>query len=375
VGSYSSSCTGAVDANYTIGYTAGSVTVADATLIIAANNATKIYGTANPTFSGSVTGQLNSDTFTESFSTSAIVSSPVGPYAIVPSVTGTDLADYKQSIANGTLTVTQAASITTIGLSSATITPGQNETITATVASSTTGTPTGAANIFDGATLLATVPLVNGAASYTTASLAPGVAHVISAVYSGDTNFTGSTSSTTTSVTVAPLDFTMTITGPSSATVIPGQSISYQVVVTPMYGSYAGTVNFAIAGLPPGASVTFSPSSIAANGGPQTITVTITAAPAAAASHAPPLPSSTRRAAPLALAFLLIFGIGAMRRRGRAMRRFVCIILLLAGGTVATLATGCGGGFFAQAPKNYSVTITATAGAIQHTTNVTLNVQ
>jgi len=379
VGNYSSSCTGAADANYKIGYTAGSVTVTDATLIIAANNATKIYGTANPTFNGLVTGQLNSDTFTESFSTGAIVSSPVGSYTIVPSVTGTDLADYTQSIVNGELTVTQAASITTIGLSSATITPGQNETITANVASSTTGTPTGSVNIFDGTTLLATVPLSGGTASYTTASLAPGVTHSISAVYSGDTNFTGSNSSTTASVTVAPLDFTMTITGPSSATVIPGQSISYQVTVTPLYGSYAGTVNFAIAGLPPGASVTFSPSSIAANGGPQTITVTITSAPATAANHAPslpsPTPSPTHRSATLALAFLLIFGLGAMRRRGRGLRRLVCIVLLLAGGTAATLATGCGGGFFAQAQQNYTVTITATAGGIQHTTNVTLNVQ
>ncbi len=374
VGNYTSSCSGAVDANYTIGYTAGSVTVGQAVLTIAASNATKTYGTANPAFSGMVTGAVNGDTFTESFSTMAVLSSPVGAYFIVPSATGTDLSDYTQTIVDGTLNVTQAGSVTSVGLSSTSITPGQSETITVTVASSTMGTPTGSASIYDGTTLLATVPLVSGVASYTTAALAPGLTHVIGAVYSGDTNFTGSTSTTSTSVTVAPLDFTMTIAGPSSATVVPGQSVTYQVTVTPLYGSYAGTVNFTVTGLPPGASVTFSPSTIAANGGPQTITVTISAPPATASNHAP---SPTRRAAPLALAFLLLFGLGAVRRRTRAMRRLFAIVLLLAGGAAATLVSGCGGasGFFAQTPQNYNVTITATSTNLQHSVGVTLNVE
>jgi len=142
-----------------------------------------------------------------------------------------------------------------------------------------------------------------------------------------------------------------------------------------MYGSFAGTVNFAIAGLPPGATVTFSPSSIAANGGSQTITVTITAPPTTAANHAPPLPSSTRAAGPIALGFLLIAGIGAIRRRGRALRRLLCIMAFVAAGVATTVVSGCGSGFFAQAPQNYTVTITATAGGLQHTTTVTLNVE
>ncbi len=81
-----------------------------ATLTITANNSTKVYGTVNPAFTGTVTGVENGDSFTESFTTTATVSSPVGSYAIVPSVTGADLADYTQSVTDGTLTVTQAAS-------------------------------------------------------------------------------------------------------------------------------------------------------------------------------------------------------------------------------------------------------------------------
>ena len=151
-------------------------------------------------------------------------------------------------------------------------------------------------------------------ASYSTAALAPGLTHTLTAIYSGDTNFTGSstTASASSTVTVAPLDFTMTLTGPSNLTVVPGQSISYQVTVTPDYGSYAGTVNFAVNGLPPGATVSFSPASIAANGGPQTITVTIHTAPATAMLHREPKPSGAGRAAPFALAFLLLFGAGSI---------------------------------------------------------------
>jgi hypothetical protein len=40
-----------------------------------------------------------------------------------------------------------------------------------------------------------------------------------------------------------------------------------------------------------------------------------------------------------------------------------------------TLLSGCGGGGFAQSPKSYPLTITATSGALQHTTSVTLNEQ
>ena len=42
------------------------------------------YNTANPTFTGTITGAVNGDTFTESFATTAILSSPVGTYPITP---------------------------------------------------------------------------------------------------------------------------------------------------------------------------------------------------------------------------------------------------------------------------------------------------
>ena len=362
------------------GDASGTVTdkIGPATLTVTASSATKVYGTANPTFTGSVSGQQNGDTFVESFTTSATLTSPVNTYAIDPSVTGTNLADYTQSITDGTLIVTKAGSTTTLGTSSTTITPLQSVTFTATEASTTSGTPTGTVSFYDNGTLLGSpVALSAGVAQYSTAALAPGITHTIVATYSGDVNFTGSSNTSTSTVVVEPLDFTVTISGPSSQTIIPGSTITYQVTVTPEFGSYAGTVNFAVSGLPLGATVTFSPTSIAANGGPQTITVTITTAPATAAAHAPSPPSTGRRIAPFALAFLLLFGAGTLRKRGRALQRLLCIVALLIGGAAASFTlSGCGGnGFFAQAPENYNITLTVTAGNLEHTATFTLNVQ
>ncbi len=350
--------------------------IAEATLTIATNNATKVYGTANPAFTGTMTGALNGDNFTETFSTGATLSSAVGAYAIVPSVTGTNLADYTESITNGTLTVTEAATATSLSTNSATITPGQSVTLTAQVASTTSGTPSGSVNFFDNGMLLNAATLTGGTATYTTASLASGITHTITATYSGDTNFTSSSSTSSITVTVAPLDFTMTVVGPASGTVAPGSAISYKLSVTPGFSSYAGTVTFAVSGLPPGATASFSPSSIAADGGPQTITVTIQTAATTAAQHGTPAQAG-RHMTSFALALLLLFGARGLRRNRRAMRRIFCVAVLLAGGAAAAVLSGCGStsGFFAHPPHSYTIAITATSDNLQHTANVTLNLQ
>jgi hypothetical protein len=379
VGSYpiiASNAVGTGLSNYSITYATGStVTVNAATLTITANNASRTYGTANPAFAGTVVGAVNGDSFTESFTTNAVLSSNAGNYAIVPSVAGANLADYQQASTNGTLAVSQAASSTALSVSSASITPGQSVTLTAQASSTTTGTPTGMVSFYDGTSLLGTAPLNAGAAVYSTAALAPGLTHNLGATYGGDINFTPSSAPANTTVSVAPLDFTMTIAGPNSATLIPGSVITYQVTVTPDYGSYAGVVNFTVSGLPPGATATFSPSSIAANGGAQTVTVTIETAPLTAMRHMPSAPSAGSRMAPVALAFLLLIGAGGLRRNGRKLRRMACVALLLLGGAASIVVSGCGGGFYTQSPKSYTVTITAACGSLEHSATVTLNVQ
>jgi outer membrane protein assembly factor BamB len=77
--------------NYQVVVNAGTLTIspAVAVLTVKANNANRAYGAANPTFSGTVTGAQDGDTFTESFATTATAASAMGSYPIVPSVTGT----------------------------------------------------------------------------------------------------------------------------------------------------------------------------------------------------------------------------------------------------------------------------------------------
>jgi hypothetical protein len=294
-----------------------------------------------------------------------------GSYAIAASVNDSNY----QGTAAGTLVIAKAGSNTVLSLSAPSITPGQSVTLTAQVKSVSTGTPAGTVSFYDNGTLLNTAAIAAGSASYATAALSPGTTHTISATYNGDTNFNTSTaSSTATTITVAPLDFTMTSQDASNLTVAPGGSVSYKMTLTPMYGSYAGTVSFAVSGLPPGATSTVSPSTIAANGGPQTVTITIGTAPLTAAKNSSTAGTASRMA-PFALAMLLLVGAGRLRRRARALSRMLSVWMLAA--AIFTALAGCGGanGFFNKAPQNYTVTTTALAGTLQHSTTFTLNLQ
>ena len=344
------------------------ITVTQAALNITANNASRTYGTANPSFSGAVTGAVNGDAFSEAFSTAATINSNAGTYSIVPSVIGANLADYAVSIQNGTLSIAQAGTTTSLSVSSASITPGQSATLTAQVVSTTSGTPTGSVSFYDGTTLLGTLNLTAGSAAFNAPSLAAGVTHTLTAVYGGDVNFLASSTSAATSVAVAPLDFTLTLAGAANQTVMPGGAVTYQVVVDPLYGSYAGPVRFAVSGLPIGATASFTPSTIAATGGQQTVALTIQTANVASLHGAP---SIGGKLAPLSLALLLLPLAGRRRRR---FARLLALLFLL-GGVVATATlTGCGGRSLPP-PQSYDVTITASAGNLLHSTTVTVEVQ
>ena len=345
-----------------------------ATLSVVANNASRVYGTNNPAFTGSVTGAVRGDTYTESYATVATIGSNVGNYPVVPSVTGADLSDYTVTVQNGTLTITQAGTTTSISTSGSTVTPGQSVTLTAQVAPATTGTPTGSVAFYDGTTLLGTAPLTAGSATMSTSSFGAGTSNALQAVYSGDSNFTTSSSSTST-VSVAQLDFSLAVSGPASLTVNSGNIATYHVIVNPLYGTYPGTVTFAANGLPSGASIAFNPSTIAANGGQQTVTLTVQTA--AFAKQVPP--SIGRRMAPftsLALLLIPLLGAGRLRRQGRRLSRLACLLLLLVCSLAGVLMTGCGGSAaFKQIEQSYSITVTSTSGNMQHTAPVTLVVE
>jgi hypothetical protein len=180
------------------------------------------------------------------------------------------------------------------------------------------------------------------------------------------------------SVTVTPAattqDFTINASGTTSQMVIPGGAVAYRFSIAPLSGSYAGTVTFSASGLPVGASARFSPSTISVTGGAQTVTMTVQTAPLTAIMEEL---LNARRLAPLALAmaFLPLFGEKKLRLQGRRMRRWLCLLVLLGGMVASTALTSCGGVYFTQTLKNYTVTVTATSGSIQHSFPVALKVR
>ena len=106
------------------------------------------------------------------------------------------------------------------------------------------GTPTGSVTFYDGTTAIDTATLSKGSASYTTSALAVG-GHSITAQYSGDTNFTGSTSATLTEA-IRQASATTAVTSSVNPTVY-GQSVTFTATVSampPATGTPTGTVTF-----------------------------------------------------------------------------------------------------------------------------------
>jgi len=127
-GSYTTSCTGAVDANYTISYKTGTLTVTQAVLTVKATSLSEVYGAVDPdncgnvnkhltyTITGFENGQTQSQVLSGSpaESTTATPKSNVGSFPITVTQGSLQLnstygKNYTLAFDNGTLTVTPAS--------------------------------------------------------------------------------------------------------------------------------------------------------------------------------------------------------------------------------------------------------------------------
>jgi hypothetical protein len=360
-------------ADYTTATKTVTLDVTQSVLTVSANNFGRLYGTPNPTFTGSVIGSQNGDTFTETFSTSATTLSTVGQYPIIPAVSGTDLADYTQVVQNGTLTISKAPAVTTTTLSTTNIAYGLNVTITATVASTTSGTPTGTVSFFDNGAPLGTGTLSNGVTTYSSTTLPVGT-NVITAVYSGDVNFSPSTASGTsgtTTVLITPLDFSIQLTSAATVEGVYGTTRQFTFHISPIGGTYPGVVQLAAS--PSGpilATYTFSPASIDKMGGPADVTLTVATRLLASSESPKGWPA---KLSPIALGLFLLPLLGRRSRRSaRKLTRLVTysVLLLASLGAIGSM-TGCGTGY---SEHTYPITVTATSNGIQHTVTVDFHI-
>jgi uncharacterized repeat protein (TIGR01451 family) len=93
--------------NYTVTSINGVLTITPSPLTFTVANASRVYGNANPAFTGTFVGLKNGDVLTVTF-TSADITSPVGTYPIVPVVSGPKALDYSIVVNGGVLTITKA---------------------------------------------------------------------------------------------------------------------------------------------------------------------------------------------------------------------------------------------------------------------------
>jgi N-acetylneuraminic acid mutarotase len=189
-------------------------------------------------------------------------------------------------------------------------------------------------------------------ASNTTGS-AYGPAYVPVIAYSG-------VATSTYTIHLLPPDFSITASY-DALTMLAGESAAISMLVTPV-GNFSSAVSFSCSGLPSGASCSFSPSSVTpALGTPASTILTINVPATTTASHHFNLLSSGSMLAAVALCFV------GRRKRYRQL-------LLLPVMSIVALASLSGCGTTSSKSATSIVTVTATAGSLQHTATVSLTV-
>jgi hypothetical protein len=135
------------------------------------------------------------------------------------------------------ITISKGATVTALTAIPPALTAGIPETFTATIApanvpAGTNYTITGTVNFYDGATLLGTATIASNTATFANITLSPSVLHTITAVYSGDTTWSASTSNAITlQSTLLPVSVTLAV---NVTTIGAGQTVTLLATVTPL---------------------------------------------------------------------------------------------------------------------------------------------
>ncbi|MGO4514787.1 Ig-like domain repeat protein [Terriglobus sp. 2YAB30_2] len=185
-------------------------------------------GAANGTVQAVVNGQTYTGTVTSGTGNLTITIPPPGKYSIVISCPSVNTFVCTNSPLTLSYTATKGNTTTTVTSSSSSANAGDSVTLTATVANAgnATGTYvyTGTVTFLDGTKTVGTAPLVAGSATATVTLTGAGT-HSITAVYSGDTNWNGSTS-TAIGVVTSKVASTLVLSA-SSTTAVNGTNIVF----------------------------------------------------------------------------------------------------------------------------------------------------
>jgi hypothetical protein len=109
-----------ITADYSSQTATVSLTVNKAPLTVTPNNVSRLYGVANPAFTGSITGLVAGDTITATYASAANLTTVVGVYSSGPNAIAATLSDPGSKLGNytltqnlGTLTITQTTTTLT----------------------------------------------------------------------------------------------------------------------------------------------------------------------------------------------------------------------------------------------------------------------
>jgi subtilase family serine protease len=270
------------------------------------------------------------------------------------------------------------------------ITTAGTSTVTFTVSNSGT-TPTGTV-AFHGPTGTSTLTLVNGTVSTTLSGLAPGT-YSLYGVYSGDSNYTTETSSTTTLTVTPPPNFTLAAS-PTSLSLAPGAATgnTSTIAFTSQYtfaGSVSPTCLVAYTGSgsatdTPTCGFSTAPVTLVSGGTATTVLSIASTSPSARTGTGFTSNGNGRELGGVAFSALLLLLIPATRRRALRQGRGLALLLLASATLLA--ASGCGaggntsgGGGGASNPGTtagaYTVTVTGTSGTTTANTTVALTIQ
>ena len=284
-----------------------------------------------------------------------------------------------------TFSITKANTSATLDLSPASgVTPNTPVILSVSIDTVSGGdAPSGTVTFFNGSTSLGSAPLNGVPGSVSGGVITPASANAaittqfaagqvsLTAQYNGDANYLAATS-TATPLTISP-DFDLA-TSTGVTVTAPGKSGTTILTVTGGTG-YTGTINFAAtscSGLPFGATCSFNPASITGSG-TTTLTINTTAPKTGSLMHPFGWTSGG-----LLFAGVLLLGTPGRKRRASSLLTIFALagVLALVGCGGGSSSGGGGGGNTPGTPVGtYSVTVSATAGSVTHTSGFTLTVQ
>lgn len=200
------------------------------------------------------------------------------------------------------------------------------------------------------------------------------VTNIVTVAGGGELNTANDTFMDVTTITLPP-DWTLTAAPPSDI-VRAGQVAPYTITVTPVNNAFTNPISLSVTGLPARSSFAFSAATVTPGTNPATSTLSIVTTPGDPflAQNSP------RSRLPLYAMYLpfmglILSGLGFRKRKGNKKWVLAIAIFVCSGLTFYGCASAGNLQKLGTPPGTYQLTVTATSGSVQHSTQITLVVE